>query len=175
MKLTHAQKDWIEIIVYIFLGYIIAVGANKALAFGLNTDYPVVAVVSKSMEHFNPAETFYPFMGEKNYTSAQIRELPFDDGVRMGDIVVVRGVSFDEIKVGDVIVYKFSGKEPIIHRVVEIKDGGLITKGDNNRNIDQISEGIAPPIKAENIKGKAILHIPLLGYVKYVYLKITGG
>ncbi len=174
MKLTKSQKDWIEIAVYIFLGYLIAVGANKGMAYALQTDFPVVAVVSRSMEHANPTETHYPFLQEKSLTIEQIKNLPFDDGIRMGDIVVVRGAPLNEIKAGDVVVYKFPGREPIIHRVVEITEEGLITKGDNNRNIDQINEGIATPIKAENLKGKAILHIPLLGYVKIIYLKITA-
>src|SRR3989344_8040431 len=152
MKLTKSQKDWIEIAVYIFLGYLIAVGANKGMAYALQTDFPVVAVVSKSMEHAQPQDTFTPHFEGKNFTAEQIKNLPFDDGIRMGDIVVVRGVPLNEIKVGDVIVYKFPGREPIIHRVVEITEDGLITKGDNNRNIDQVNEGIAAPIKAENLK-----------------------
>ena len=174
MKLSKKQKDWIEIAVYIFLGYLIAVGVNKGLAYGLQTDYPVVAVVSKSMEHAHAQETFVPYFAAKNFTTEQIRSLPFDDGMRMGDIVVVRGVPFNKIEVGAVIVYKFPGREPIIHRVVEITPDGLITKGDNNRNSDQAGGGIAPVIKAENVKGKAVLHIPMLGYVKIIYLKMTG-
>lgn len=168
---TRREREFLEIIAYIFLGYLIAVGANKGMTYGLNTNYPVVAVVSKSMEHNDPQQTFFPYFSEKNFTGAQIKNLPFESGIRMGDIVVVRGTPFEKIKVGDVIVYKFPGREPIIHRVVAINGDSLTTKGDNNKNEDQLLEGIAPPIKAENVKGKAIMHIPILGYVKIIYLK----
>lgn len=176
MKFSRKQKDWIEIAVYIFLGYLIAVGANKGMAYALQTDFPVVAVVSCSMEHFkNPEQKFYKYLEEKNLTKAQIENLPFSDGIRMGDIVIVKGTPINKIEIGDVVVYKFQGNEPIIHRVVEKSNDGLITKGDNNNNIDQSSSGIAPPIKADNLKGKALMHIPILGYVKIIYLQLRGA
>ncbi len=174
MKLTAEQRDWIEIAVYIFLGYLIAVGLNKGLTYGLNTDYPVVAVVSTSMEHLNAEQTHYSFFKGKNFTMNEIKSLPFKDGIRKGDIVIVRGVPFDKLKAGDVVVYRIGGKEPIIHRVVETNKGELITKGDNNNNPDQRGANIAPPLKAGDIKGKAIIRVPLLGYVKIIYLKLIG-
>ena len=174
MKLTNNQKEWIEMFVYIFIGYLIAVGANKGLSYALDTDYPVVAVVSGSMEHGNPESTYYPFMQEKGYSQDDLKKFSFADGMRKGDIAVIRNIPFEKLKVGDVIVYVVPGKEPIIHRVVEINSEGLITKGDNNGAIDQASGGIAPVIKAENVKGKAIARAPMLGYVKLTYMKLTG-
>lgn len=174
MKLTRNQKDWIEIAVYIFIGYLIAVSANKGLAYGLNTDYPVVAVVSSSMEHDSPEATFYQFMQDKGFGRDELRELPFPDGMRKGDLAVTRGVPFDKLKVGDVIVYVIPGKEPIIHRIVEITEEGLITKGDNNGAPDQAAGGIAPVIKPEHVRGKAVFRAPLLGYVKLTYMQIVG-
>ncbi len=174
MKLTKNQKEWLEMLAYIFLGYLIAVGANKGLAYGLQTDFPVVAVVSSSMEHDSPEATYYPFMQSKGYSQEDLQEFAFASGMRKGDIAVIKGVPFEKIKVGDVIVYVVPGKEPIIHRVVEVNSEGLITKGDNNGAADQASGGIAPVIKPENVKGKAVLRAPLLGYVKLIYMKITG-
>ena len=174
IKLTKNQKEWLEIAVYIFIGYLIAVGANKGLSFALHTNFPVIAVVSGSMEHNNPETTFYPFMESKSFTMEQIKHLPFSDGMRKGDIVFVQGVPFEKLKAGDVIVYVVPGKEPIIHRIVEKNSDGLMTKGDNNMALDQAYGGIAPAIKPEYVRGKAVLHVPLLGYVKIVYMKITG-
>jgi len=77
------------------------------------------------------------------------------------------------INVGDIVSFE-QDNNLIIHRVVEITSEGLITKGDNNRNPDQAGGGIAPVIKVENVKGRAVLHIPMLGYVKIIYLKMTG-
>ena len=174
MKLTKNQKEWLEMFLYIFIGYLIAVGANKGLSYGLQTDYPVVAVVSSSMEHDNPEATFYPFMKEKGFDAEKIKTLPFPSGMRKGDVAIIRGVSFEKLRAGDVIVYTAPGKEPIIHRVVEVQENGLITKGDNNAAIDQAEGGIAPVIKPEYVRGKAIVRAPMLGYVKLTYLKITG-
>ena len=174
MKLTKNQKEWLEMFLYIFIGYLIAVGANKGLSYGLNTEFPVVAVVSSSMEHDNPEATYYPFMQTKGYPQADLQKFSFASGMRKGDIAVIKGVPFEKLKVGDVIVYVVPGKEPIIHRVVEVNSEGLITKGDNNGAIDQASGGIAPVIKPENVKGKAIARAPMLGYVKLTYMKITG-
>jgi signal peptidase len=167
-------REIVEIAIYLALGYIIAVGANAGLSYGLNTNYPVVAVVSTSMEHSNVENTFYPWLEQNNISVENARQWRFDKGLHKGDLVVVHGVDFEKIKIGDVIVYRLPGKEPIIHRVVDIEDGALITKGDNNYWADQKNNGIAPPIKEENVQGRAIIHIPLLGWVKIAFLQLIG-
>ncbi|OKY77683.1 MAG: Signal peptidase I LepB [Candidatus Methanohalarchaeum thermophilum] len=85
---------------------------------------------------------------------------------------------------GDVIVYDIpkDNKRPIIHRAMYwVGEGdpmwengppapysGYITKGDNNNLYDQETEVIAKnmPIKPEWIKGKAVLKIPMLGWLR---------
>jgi len=168
------KRDIIETLVYILIGYLIAFGANKGLSYALDTDYPVVAVVSTSMEHRNMG-TFYGWLLEHNYTQSEIAQWPFQNGINKGDLVVVRGVDFDEIEVGDVIVYKFPNKEPVIHRVVGKSNNTLITKGDNNRVTDQQSSVIAPPITEENVEGRAVMRIPLLGWVKVIFSDLMSN
>lgn len=64
------------------------------------------------------------------------------DSLDPGDIAILQRGSFEEIEVGDVIVYQdnvnISGSIKsilIIHRVIEIRsDGSLVTKGDNPLN-----------------------------------------
>lgn len=72
--------------------------------------------------------------------------------------------SFDEIKKDDVIVFNNSDDSFVTHRVVELKDGKYVTKGDANESVD------AELVEVHNIKGKAIkFNIPYLGYyVQYV-------
>jgi len=66
----------------------------------------------------------------------------------------------DGIEEGDVIVYKVPAREyPIAHRVYEINDEGIKTKGDNNINVDPWV------ITEEYIIGKMRFSIPLLGYI----------
>lgn len=54
-------------------------------------------------------------------------------GIQPGDVVMVRPVPTDELKVGDVIAYlPPSHTTPVLHRIVSIDSSGLITKGDAN-------------------------------------------
>jgi signal peptidase I len=135
-------QGWLGSIIYLILGFIIAFILNMALGIALNTDVPVVAVFSNSM-----VPTFYK-----------------------GDMIIVYGDK--NISIGDIIVFDSPDRKyPIIHRVYNITEEGIIiTKGDNNSYPD-------PPrwrITRDKIHGKAILKIPLLGWVKILFVQITG-
>ena len=52
--------------------------------------------------------------------------------IEAGDYVVFSKVSFDDIKVDDIIVYKSQDNRFIIHRVIEREADYLTVKGDNN-------------------------------------------
>lgn len=141
------RKEVRETITYIVIGLVLAFTINTGLGYALDTDKPVMAVVSSSM---------VPTLNR-------------------GDLVVVKGTEADTIVVGDVIVYHnpFQGVA-VVHRVVDIKEenGRLIfyTKGDNdvtNRLTDQ-DAGIAPPINEHYIKGRVVLTIPKLGWFRVI-------
>ncbi len=87
---------------------------------------------------------------------------------------------------GDVIIFRPNGDDsfhPIIHRALlridaesageqlgfENPHGGIITRGDNNAVIDQVTThpgiGRIEPVKDEWIIGKAVFSIPLVGYL----------
>ena len=56
-----------------------------------------------------------------------------------------------EIRVGDVIVYPHPfGTVDVVHRIIEIRRDGVITRGDNNNKIDPYTVGF------DNIIGKVI-------------------
>jgi len=58
-------------------------------------------------------------------------------GIQPGDVVMVRAVPTDELKVGDVIAYlPPSHTTPVLHRIVSIDSSGLVTKGDANNVSD---------------------------------------
>jgi signal peptidase len=99
-----------------------------------------------------------------------------------GDVIVYRpnGVSGSIIPVPLIA----SSPHPIIHRAmmwIEAKDitinissfytphAGYITKGDHNKNIDQVAVypdiGLIEPVKEEWVIGKALFTIPLIGYL----------
>lgn len=79
-----------------------------------------------------------------------------------GDILILQGVK--EPKEADIIVFSVPGRStPIVHRVVgKNPDGTYQTKGDANFGQLQFEKSIKP----EQIKGKVIYVIPLLGWVK---------
>ena len=88
-----------------------------------------------------------------------------------GDIVLVREVSADNLKEGDIVSY-LRGRSVITHRIMEINeaDGSrkFYTKGDNN-NAD---DGIA--VTAEMLEGKYLLRIPRLGNAAMFMQKPAG-
>ncbi len=80
--------------------------------------------------------------------------------IEPGDYVLFKKTDFDSVEVNDIIVYRskqgeMAGKY-IIHRVKEIKDGFLITQGDNNPTPD--TEKITPDM----VYGKFICVIGFL-------------
>ena len=90
-------------------------------------------------------------------------------GFRAGDILIIKEIPADQVKVGDVITYHPSTNPTnkstnyLTHRVAKIEDHlgeekGIffITRGDANKSDDM-------PISARALVGKAIFHIPKVG------------
>ena len=85
--------------------------------------------------------------------------------LEQGDLVVVQPTPISQITVGDIIVYDppcSAFGESVIHRVVEVESGGLITKGDNNNYTDQAAGIARTPITQSCLQGKVTLVIPYL-------------
>lgn len=111
MKFGDIKKSWDSLtdgwfgnVVYIVLGFIIAYSINIGLGFALDTQTPVVDVVSCSM---------FPFYNR-------------------GDMLLIAGDKTPQI--GDIIIYDVAGYNyPIIHRIIKInEDGTYQTQGDRN-------------------------------------------
>ncbi|EST54613.1 hypothetical protein T458_14115 [Brevibacillus panacihumi W25] len=76
-----------------------------------------------------------------------------------GSIVAVKPVSFEQIKQGDIITFKDLDGRTVTHRVVEIKDSQLVTKGDANDGNDY------NPVSKDRVIGEVQYWVPLLGYL----------
>ncbi|MFP4189957.1 MAG: signal peptidase I [Candidatus Woesearchaeota archaeon] len=166
----------IRFIVYPLLGLVLA------------TPFPIVAVVSGSMEHPGGFDEWWesPAVVDGNrmtqadfYAQYSIQEddfggFPFRNGFNTGDIKVLRGVSPEDVEIGDIIVFGSTERNPIIHRVIEKNINGssttFKTKGDNN----PVSYEFESEIKEEDIIGKSIFRIPFLGYVKIWFFNLIG-
>lgn len=96
-----------------------------------------------------------------------------EPNIHTGSIVYVKEVETTSLKETDVITFNLNGKT-CTHRIVSIDydNKTIITKGDANISNDE-------PISFNNVEGKVMFTIPLLGYVLF-YLKkylvlIVGG
>ena len=92
-------------------------------------------------------------------------------------ICIVKRATYDEIEVDDIITYMV-GEKTITHRVIEITEDGIRTKGDNN-NVED-----AYLLKPENIQAKVVfifngsayiindLQRGPIGYIKWICFPI---
>lgn len=118
----------------------------QLLGIALGTSHPVDVIVSSSMvPNMNP-----------------------------GDLVIC---AKDNPKIGDVVIYTGFKKYPIIHRVIGINDSYCREKikdttcyhikGDNNPISD-------PPVIESQIMCVVKVHIPYLGYPRYLIFKVLN-
>jgi len=147
------------------------------LGLVLGTRYPVVAVVSGSMEHEGNFDYFWDqhgiFYDPYNITKEQFSKFKFKNGFNTGDIMVLSKADPAKIKVGEVIVFKSSKPDPIIHRVInKWQENGVYyftTKGDHNYDLNRaVGEN---RISQDNLIGRASFRIPYLGYVKIWFVE----
>lgn len=111
-------------------------GTPRVLSHFLKSEYPMAAITSGSM---------WPTL-------------------KRGDLVLIQGIKGkEEIRVGDIVVYQIQ-QGFTIHRVVELRNTQLVTKGDANNTEDN-------PVAYKDIIGKTVefrgkpFRIPKLGNV----------
>lgn len=92
------------------------------------------------------------------YTAFEVATGSMSGTIEIGDVVIVEIT--DNIKENDIIVYTQDGNF-ITHRIIEIKEDKIITKGDANTSSDL-------PIEKSQIFGKVVKVIPNVGIWKKV-------
>jgi len=180
--------SWVLNVIFAFI--IIKFLLYPGLGWVLGTPAPIVAVVSGSMEHDGNFNEFWTsaqccndkcthtlvqgeFYEENDISREKFKEFGFVNGFNKGDIMIL--YSPKSIKLGDTIVYLTNTRpDPIIHRVIAIEDRVsdefYWTKGDHNCDIGDFEKGIAK----ENIIGKAVWRVPLLGWVKIIFVDLIN-
>ncbi len=177
--------SWIVNLVLAFILIKFLVYPGLGLIF--STSHPVVAVVSGSMEHDDSFDDWWESLAycdgtkctqEQWYALNSIdktyfQDFSFKNGFNKGDIMVLKGEEAKNINIGDVIVFQtISRSDPIIHRVVDIKQDGenyvFQTKGDHNYD----SGNIDMDISEDNLIGKAVFRIPILGWIKIGFVEL---
>ncbi len=77
-------------------------------------------------------------------------------------------IKIEKVKEKDIIAFKMNDGTLVTHRVVEINESGIITKGDNNNDID------SNIVKKENFVGKNLFWIPKVGYIVKTFQSTKG-
>lgn len=135
------------------------------LTFFTGSDLPVVIVESCSMYH---SQSFENIMADKIYSDYGLSfkntsDWVLKNGFSKGDIIFVLGPK--NVGVGDIIVFNAGQRNPIIHRVINVTGKFYTTKGDHNQGFLPYEKNIS----SDQIVGKAVFRIPLLGWVKLIF------
>ena len=167
------------------------------LSILLGTSFPIVAVISGSMDHslsgsnicgYAPLDYKSNFDGywkvcgsfyeERGITKDEFSEFNLRNGFKKGDIIILHSAA--NLKVGDVLVFWAQNpslkRDPIIHRVIKVQDGpdGKIytTKGDHNPASIEDTTINEITIGENRVIGQALFKIPFLGYIKIFAVSI---
>lgn len=74
------------------------------------------------------------------YSYSYVPTKSMEPTIKAGDSIIFTKVKYDDLKVGDIIIYKSKEGDTkglyIVHRIIEQTDEGFITKGDNNQSAD---------------------------------------
>ncbi len=188
---SNSVWAWVLDIILAFLLVKFVLYPGFALMFG--TQYPIVAVVSGSMEHDGNFQSWWmsntadcgnlglcsqeKFYSLHNITEEEFLKFPLHNGFSKGDLILLKHKEPKNIKIGDVIVFNVPGmSDPIIHRVIKItydnstKKYYFRTKGDHNPE----SLFIELNTSQDKVLGVAFFRIPKLGYLKIWFVKLLS-
>jgi len=169
-------KGWIFSIIFLFVFIKFIFFPFLSLVTG--TALPLAIVESCSMYHkgnlFSDFDAWWDRQEDK-YPEFIINKLdfqnfPMKNGFNKGDILLIVRTNPEKLDVGDIIIFNGNQRNPVIHRIVEIKEINnqkvFSTLGDNNKGqLDFEKE-----ITKDQLIGKAVLKItPYVGWVKLIF------
>ncbi len=174
----NSLKGWIFSILFIFIFIKFIFFPGLSLITG--TSLPLAIVESCSMYHqgniFSNYDLWWERHDEKyselNISKQGFEHFRFKNGFNKGDILFVIGTKPEKLKIGDVIIFNANQQNPVIHRIIDIKqnNGGYIfsTIGDNNNGQLFFEQNI----QEDQIVGKSVFRlVPYLGWVKLVFFE----
>ncbi|MBS3124511.1 hypothetical protein J4437_07845 [Candidatus Woesearchaeota archaeon] len=186
----ESLASWIANLIVAFL--VIRFLVYPFLGLVLGTSFPIVAVVSESMEHGLHQKVICGQLYEEfpesfdNYWKAcgnwyekqdiskeEFKKFPFQNGFNKGDVIILWRAKTSNLDIGDILVFQGDKPQPIIHRLVrKWEENGAWyyqTKGDHNR--DSIPGGLGEvKIEETQIYGQGLLRLPYLGWVKILFV-----
>lgn len=171
-------RGWIVSLIFIFV--IIKFIFFPLMSLVTGTNLPLAIVESCSMYHdkdiFGSYSDWFERHKEKygyfGISEDEFSEFKMRKGFNKGDILFITGVKPEKIDVGDIIIFNGNQRNPVIHRVIEIREDSstgefvFSTIGDNNNG--QLSA--EKNISEDQIVGRASLRIvPFIGWGKLVF------
>lgn len=172
------EDSWASWIVNVILAFvIIKFVIYPGLGLLLGTKFPIVAVISSSMEHDGSFNAWWeqqaPWYLENEIHEDEFKTYSFKNGFNKGDIMVLVGIQPEEVASGQVIVFQSTIRpDPIIHRVIHVKQNDnsyyFQTKGDHNVQ----SYAFEQDIPENALLGKAVFRVPFLGYIKIWFVEL---
>ena len=139
--MSKSLKSLLSFVVYAAVLVGIVYFTPKILAKALGTPYPLAAITSSSM---------WP-------------------ALKQGDMVMIKKVTPEGLKIGDIIVYK-NEQGFTIHRIIKLNQNNLVTKGDANNVEDK-------PVDYKEVIGRVVnigdkpFRIPFLGKIAILIRK----
>lgn len=184
--------SWAANIVVAFL--VIRFIVYPLLGIMLGTSFPIVAVVSESMEHGlhnniicgkefetfpESFDNFWDVCGSwyeaQGITKEEFEKFPLKSGFNKGDVIILWRARESNLGVGDVLIFAGNKPQPIIHRIVRVwqEDGVYYyqTKGDHNSGSIKGDLG-EEKIAQSRILGKGVIRIPYFGWVKILFVEL---
>lgn len=185
--------SWLANILAAFL--LIRFVVYPLLGIILGTSFPIVAVVSESMEHglhndvlcgqkwdgFKESSDNYwevcgPWYEERGISKSEFASFAFQNGFNKGDVIILWRANKNNLNIGDILVFKGNRPQPIIHRIVKVfeEDGNTFyqTKGDHNS--DSIGGSLGETkISEDRLLGKGVVRVPYLGWLKILFVDIV--
>jgi len=172
------MKGWIISLIFLFI--IIKGIFFPLLSLATGTQLPLVIVESCSMYHEDNLLSNFDDWFSRNdlkYFTYGVNKKMFEDfsfkkGFNKGDILFITSAKPEKLKVGDVIIFNANYRNPVIHRLINIKKNGdeyiFSTLGDNNNGQIEFEKRI----NADQLVGKARLNIaPYLGWTKLIFFE----
>lgn len=131
---------------YVLLGIL-------ALVFGLN-------IYAFNATRLTGNQVPMPF----GYGASVVLSGSMEPTISVGDLILIR--EEEDYVPGDIVVYQ-TGSLSVVHRLVSIEEGSVITRGDANNVEDE-------PFPLELLKGKVFAVVPKVGYGIWVLKSPIG-
>ena len=169
-------KGWIFSIIFLFVFIKFIFFPSLSLVTG--TSLPLAIVESCSMYHQGNLLSNFDSWWERHeekyswfiINDLDFKDFPLENGFNKGDILFIVRANPEKLKQGDIIIFNAGQRNPIIHRIVNIRevDGKKIfsTIGDNNNGQLSFENSVTEDI----LVGKAVVKLaPYFGWVKLVF------